>query len=170
MGERGPIKGSNVVQMRKSGSARSGKKNQAKKPTGGRPAVPSWVPPEGRRFVRKLLPFLEENDLLDPAHAGSLAAMGSVYAILAMAMKELAKDGVSVPDPDHPVEDEEGGEGAKKPAIRKHPLISVVMAANEKLNAWAKEFALTPAAKLRLNIQPPKAVNKLGKFVQGKKY
>lgn len=175
MGARGPQKGSKVLPMRKKKTTK-GASQEPPKPKAGRPPVPAWVPPEGRRFVRKLIPQLERDGLLDLRDAGSMAAMGSVYAILAMAMKAIEEEGVSVPDPEHPVTElpqavtPQESTPVEKPAVRKHPLISVVMAANEKLNAWSKEFGLSPAARRRLGIEPPKGASKLEKFLAGKKY
>jgi P27 family predicted phage terminase small subunit len=114
------------------------------------------------------MPQLEADGLLDAKFAGGLAAIASVYAIMAMAMKQLEKDGITVADPDHPAEGD-GNEGKKRAAVRKHPLISVVMAASEKLTTWSKEFGLTPAACKRLMEEEApgrkRGGGKLGRFL-----
>jgi phage terminase small subunit len=94
-----------------------------------------------------------------------LVALTTHYAILAMAMEQMKNEegtfNITVLDPDHPNED-------GSPAIRKHPLLSVIANHSEKLKAWTSEFAATPTARARLNIQPPKAVSPLAKFLQKK--
>lgn len=170
MGQRGPLKGSSRFGVVKGGKS-TGSTTKPDKPRTKRLTVPKSLPPEARKLLRKILPELEEmladiGGLKDGDMAG-LTALALHYAIMDLAAKQLAGDdgkfSILVEDPDHP---SEGG----KPAVRKHPLLSVIANHSEKLMAWAQQYAYTPAARVRLNIKPPKAVSNLEKFLAGKKY
>lgn len=169
MGQRGPVKGSRPFGVVRGGKS-SGSGQQETQPRNKRPAVPKWLPPEGRKFLRKLIPQLEA--ILPPgelkeADAGALAFLALHYAIVEMAAEQMkGPDGktlIAVGDPEHPTADGED-------AIRKHPLLSVIASNSEKFKMWVSEFALTPAARVRLNLKPPKGASALEKFLAGKKY
>jgi P27 family predicted phage terminase small subunit len=168
MGQRGPVKGSRRFDVVKGGQKAKTPEGPSK-PRAKRPAVPKWLPPEGRKLLRKIIPELEvmfeSAGGLKEGDAAGLAALALHYAILVAACEQITKvDGkkttleLTTGDPDHPTEDGEV-------AIRKHPLLSVITTNSEKLKQWITEFAYTPAARVRLNIKPPKGASKLAKFL-----
>jgi P27 family predicted phage terminase small subunit len=164
MGQRGPVKGSRRLEVVKGGE-KSNSSKQPPKPKAKRPSAPKWLPPEARKLWRKIVPELEAMGLLKETDGAGLAALTTHYAILAMAVKGMkGADGkfqITVADPEHPSSD-------GQPAQRKNPLLSVIANHSEKLKAWTSEFAATPAARARLNIQPPKAVSALAEFLKKK--
>jgi len=135
------------------GTARADRLRNEPQPRPIRPKRPRWLPREARRFWDELAPKLEKLGVLCETDGPAFALCAVHYAIAVEAAKVLKDQGVIVADPEHPA--------GEKPAVRKHPLLSVLRDHSAAFRAYSSLFGLSPADRGRLNISVEEDSNSL---------
>lgn len=102
------------------------------------PACPSWVPAEGRREWRRLVPILDRAGVLSHLDRAVLASFCTTYARLVEAEKAISDRGILV----------EGYRGS----IVKNPAVQVARDARAALVVLARELGLSPKAREALRV------------------
>lgn len=101
------------------------------------PEPPEWLPEEGLREWRRIVPLLMDHKLLKKLDYISLTSYCLTWDRLVNAQRDLSAHGEYV---------DVGPQGMKK-----HPLVTVIEGATRELRAWAREFGLTPSSEASLS-------------------
>ncbi|MEW6572947.1 MAG: phage terminase small subunit P27 family [Bacillota bacterium] len=118
------------------------------------PKPPSWLPRQAKRFWKEHAGRLERLGLLTEVDGPAFALCAVHYAVAAEAAKALKEQGILVPDPEHPAGEE--------PALRKHPLLSVLRDHSAAFRAYSQLFGLSPSDRGRLDL--PQVENEVDQF------
>ena len=123
-------------------------------PTPGRPTCPAWLTSEARKEWKRVAPELRRLGLLTTLDRAALAAYCQAYSRWLQANSVLAREGLVVV-------------GHRK-ALRKHPLVTVLRAAEATMRAFAVELGLTPLSRERMGgTEPPTPPDALDEFLRG---
>jgi len=99
---------------------------------------PPWLSDTARGEWDRVVPRLQALGLTDPADEATLAAYCEAVARLREATRIVARTGVLWKDPG-------GG-----PELRRNPAVAQARDAAYEVRMWAREFGLTPAARVLL--------------------
>jgi P27 family predicted phage terminase small subunit len=105
------------------------------------PDKPEWLTPHAGELWDQLAPRLLELGVLADVDGPALACLCESFAVWRESRAALTSEGVSYTARDSGLQ-------------KRHPAAAVASQAAKDLLAWLKEFALTPAARARLNIEP----------------
>lgn len=141
MGKAGPKpQASNVVELRR-GQAAATKRKPDVQPAPVAPAMPDWLSADGKKAWSELSAELERTGLLTKVDGPSLGLACEDLAIARTALRSLRRgSGYNVTTADRA----HGGEPRRRPELmiyRQHA---------DAFRAWAKEFGLTPSARVGL--------------------
>lgn len=124
------------------GTVRPGRKKQSPNPGSGiQQTPPSWLSPYAKAFWRRYVRKLNKLGVLAEADQPAFEELCLLYARIRECHETLKEEGLLVP-----------GRGA--PQV-KHPLISVLNAAENQFRLLGAEFGLTPSSRGRLDIPAP---------------
>jgi len=115
------------------------------------PAMPWGMGEEFKKFWKQIVPQLDQLGVLTALDGPALTMMAIHYAMARDAAKTIRQEGQQA-------EDENG-------ALRKHPLNQVLRDNSNAFRQWAVQFGLTPAARARLQITEPEAVDEYEAFL-----
>lgn len=107
------------------------------------PQAPEWLEGEALAEWERIVPCLEELDLLKPADMAVLAVYCVTWARFVDAVAEYKRHGLTLVNPD-------------SGRVGKNPAVAIAEVAASQLRVYASEFGLTPASERNLGI-PPKA-------------
>lgn len=102
------------------------------------PTPPAWLVGEGRALWDRVVAELEPYNILKPTDGPALTCYCVAWQLLLDATETVRREGMIIHT--------DGGP-------RRHPAVQIAEAAGRELRAWANEFGLTPAGKLRLGAQ-----------------
>lgn len=107
---------------------------------------PSWMPADGKREWRRIVPELERLDLLKVLDVASLEMCCKAYATWLEHERIIEEeDSIMV------VYNKDGQPTYKQ----QHPAVSIAKSACETYRKFVAEFGLTPSARSRLQIKEP---------------
>lgn len=108
------------------------------RPTPKPPSCPTWMPVDGKRAWKRLVPILDDLGILSTLDEGVLAGFCASYARMVEAEREVTRDGVTI----------EGYRGSRV----KHPALQIVRDSRSTLLSFARELGLTPKARELLSM------------------
>jgi P27 family predicted phage terminase small subunit len=136
------------------GTGRPSRQNKGQpQPTPGKPSCPRWLSPSARAEWRRVAPELDRMGLLTILDRAALAAYCTAYARWQEANAVLAREGMVIP----------GWRGA----LRKHPCVTIMRAAEATMRGFAVELGLTPLSRGRLSVPPPEKADPFEEFLKG---
>lgn len=97
------------------------------------PEPPEWLSEEARAEWDRVVPSLEELDLLKATDRAMLVAYCETWDLYMTAVLKVRAEGMTITNPETGFE-------------RKHPVLAVVMETAAQLRQFAREFGLSPAA------------------------
>lgn len=105
--------------------------------------VPVWMPPDGKREWKRVVPELERLGLLTKVDDAALEGYCNAYARALQAGRHVKKNGITI------VTD--------KGFIIAHPAVSMEKNAWAQVRQFGSEFGLTPSARTRIQVDkdPP---------------
>lgn len=112
---------------------------------------PRWLPLVAKREWRRVAPELVRLGLLTVADRAALAAYCEAWAEAIMAHETLQRDGYTFT--------------TAKGYTGVHPMVAIKNKALLRMRAFASEFGLTPSARSRLSVEPPKAADPFDAFL-----
>jgi len=112
---------------------------------------PRWLPSAAKREWRRIAPELVRLGLLTVADRAALAAYCEAWAEAIMAHETLQREGYTF-------ETEKGYRGV-------HPMVAVKNKALLRMRAFASEFGMTPSARTRISVEPPKVIDPFDAFL-----
>jgi P27 family predicted phage terminase small subunit len=118
----------------------SGDEPRPEKAAKGARRCPAWMPPQGKRLWKSLVPELEKLNLLSKIDDATLEGACANYARALQAEALVKKQGLVI------VTD--------KGFTIQHPAVSIAKNAWASWLRFATEFGLTPSARSRINIKP----------------
>ena len=101
------------------------------------PEPPEWLSPDALAEWNRVVPGLEELDLLKSADGAVLAAYCETWADYVAAVRQVRAEGLTLVNPD-------------SGRVHKHPAVGVAETARAHLRVLAAEFGLTPSSEQRL--------------------
>ncbi len=141
MGLRGPAPKPTAVRLYEGNLGKRPLNSLEPRPRVVEPVCPSHLDAEGRRVWRRLVPVLQRMRVLTEADGIALGNLCDSYSTMVQAQKKLRESGMLLKTP--------------STYVQQNPLISIVSSSMETVNKLAREFGLTPAARTRINAEPP---------------
>jgi P27 family predicted phage terminase small subunit len=118
-------------------------------PRAGRPRCPRWLTADAKAYWRAVVPELERLRVLTVVDGGALAALCMSWARWQAAERFIAEHGERYEALQY-VDDR----GVAHTKIATRPEVYIAKDQKAALNRWSLEFGLTPAARMRVKVQP----------------
>lgn len=144
MGRRGPPpKPTAVNELR--GNPGKRKKNKAEpKPQSGAPACPAWLDDEAQAEWQRIVPELEQLEVLTKVDRAALVNYCMAWSRLRQAQTVLVDEGLTFETDNGP---------------RKRPEVGIVEKAQSLLKSSLEQFGLSPASRSRISTKKEEAVS-----------
>lgn len=155
MGERGPKKKPTKLELLQGRPGRRPINRKEPSPRAKAPRRPRWLSATAKAEWDAIAPELERIGLLTLVDGASFAAYCEVVSLFQRAQKALKKEKNLHYETDN---------GSKRPI----PEIQILLDAARTIRAFAAEFGLTPSARARIEVEPPKELSKLKEFISDK--
>ena len=106
-----------------------------------RPKMPSHLSPEARREWRRILPLLEERNVLSRADSTALGIYCETFARWVAAKKQISEEGITK------VTQALDRNGSPITSTKIHPALKIAENCERSLRACLREFGLTPQSR-----------------------
>jgi len=127
------------------------------KPSAKAPVCPTWLSPEAQKVWRSTVPLLKDMGVLARVDRDALTAYCQVFARWKAAEEFLDRHG-----PVYPLKDERGNIKCMMP----FPQVAIARSLLQMLRGYQQEFGLTPSARSRLEVEPPREPNAFDEFLE----
>ena len=121
------------------------------------PICPTWLSSEARKVWRATIPLLKDMGVLARVDRDALTAYCQTFARWKAAEEFLDRHG-----PVFPLKDEKGNIRCMMP----FPQVAIARSLLQMLRGYQQEFGLTPSARSRLEVEPPREPNAFDEFME----
>jgi P27 family predicted phage terminase small subunit len=138
-----------------SGTFREDRQRHKNTPASGMPVCPKELSDEAKKEWKQVARLLVEAELLSRLDLAALSAYATAWALWQKAEHELRDDELLL----------QAGNSLQYA----NPLIAIAGKAHASMLSWARELGLTPAARQKLPVTPPRTASKLAKYLHNEK-
>ena len=130
-----------TAQHKANGSYRSDRHRPMPLSPGKPPRAPAWLSEMAKGKWRAAARLLADVGLLTPLDLDALAAYCETWAAWRKAVETIEREGATFT--------------SSAGLVKRHPAVAIAAQAGRDLLAWAERLGLTPAARLRMRVEPP---------------
>ena len=140
MGLRGPAPKPTAIRIAEGNPGKRPLNRLEPKPRPDEPRCPEHLDKEARREWRRLVPILLRMRVLTEADGHALANLCQAYSTMVKAQTKLSESGLLLKTPSG--------------YVQQNPLLGIVNNCVETITKLSREFGLTPASRVRLQVAP----------------